>query len=195
MHISDQWEAMLKKAMLVTIVILQITRLASASLLLVELSDNGTTLNFSSALTLVNQELLNQLNPVKTLLNVSTRMADTSAPVQPAKSDNHQRPFETSLIVSSTPELVKTNSPMWPGAGFAVLSLIFMVLLLIPDSRDGVVLCRIQHLFSRAREGICASAIRGYQDAIKGTFPLTSNQINGNFLFIIKKPAKEIYHV
>jgi hypothetical protein len=147
---------MVKRAVLVTIIVFQLVRLASPSLLVVDFSDNGTSLSFSSALNLVNWSLLAQLNPVKTIMNIATYMADSDSPVQQPRSDQHQRPIETTVFVSSVPETIKSNSPIWPGAGFAMLLIQFMTLLLILVRLDAIVLCRIRHLFARAREGICA---------------------------------------
>ena len=148
---------MFKRAVLLSIIILQFVRLAS-SLGPVDIADIGAPVNFLNVMTLVNQGLIDQLNPVKTLLNVSKQMADTSAPAQAPRSNQGSRPVETTLIISSAPELVKTNAPLWSAAGnLAGLSTLFILLLLIITRREGVVLCRIQHLFSRAREGICAS--------------------------------------
>jgi len=147
----------MKRFLLITIVVLQFVRLALPSLGAVNMCDCATTFNFSCALKVVDWNLVtSSVNPVKTLLNLSARMADTGSPFQPTRKDSSQRPVETTLIVSPSPELVKTNSPLWPISGFSLIATIFIMFLLVLIRRGGVVLCRIQHLFARAREGICA---------------------------------------
>ena len=173
---------MLKRAVLVTIICLQLVRLASALASFDVVDFGGTSMNFTSAISLVNQSLLDQLNPVKTLLKASKHMADSASPVQPAKNEQHQRPLESTLIVSSTPELVKTNTPLWPGSGLALFSILFMVLLLKLSIRDAVVLCRIRHLFSRAREGICAIIAVPLFFRLRRS-PLIRLRVDGDFLF------------
>jgi hypothetical protein len=158
----------------------QLVRLAS-SVGSFDITDTGTSLNFSSTMALVNQSLLAHLNPVKTLLNVSACMAGKHAPAQPAKNGHNQRPVEATLILSSTSELVKTNSPSGAGNGFAILSILFMVLLLIVSRSYGIVLCRIRHLFARAREGICA--VVATQSFLQRKSPLIRLRVNGDFLF------------
>jgi hypothetical protein len=147
----------MKRFLLITVVVLQFARLALPSLGVVNFGDCGTSCSFSCALTLVNWNMVtNSINPVKTLLNISARMADNGAPFQPAHNDQRQRPIETTLIVSPSPELVKTNTPLWPISGFLLIATMFVMFLLVLIRRGGIVLCRIQHLFARAREGICA---------------------------------------
>jgi hypothetical protein len=170
---------MLKKAVFLSIIFLQFLRLASAMPALD--IESGTSLNFSAAMTVVNQGLLAQLHPLKTLAKVSSRMADTGSPFQPTHNENRQRPIETTLIVSSSPELVKTNMPFWPGSGVALFLSVFIVFLFRVARRDGLVLCRIQHLFSRAREGICAAVMQASFFLRKS--PLIPQKINGDFLF------------
>jgi hypothetical protein len=170
---------MFKKAVLLTIICLQFVRLASA-MPVIDINDSGTPLSFAVAMAVVNQGLLAQLHPIKTIVKVSSRMADTGSPFQPTRNDTRQHPVETSLIISSAPEFVKTNVPFWPGNSCAMFAAIFMALLLIVARRDGIVLCRIQHLFARAREGICAIMQPSF---LFRESPLMRLQHNGDFLF------------
>jgi hypothetical protein len=149
----------LKRLVLLSIIVLQIVRLATSSASFGVGDGPGTALNFLSTIALVNQGLLVNLNPVQTLLNVSAHMADTKTPAKPAKNNKQQRSTETTIIFASTPELVKTNISTFAGGGFSgrdVLLIVFMLLFILLRGCGGLVLCRIQHLFSRAREGICA---------------------------------------
>ncbi len=171
---------MLKRALLVGIICLQFVRLASALASFDVVDLGGTAVNFIAAVSLVDHSLRDQLNPVKTLLNVSKHMADTTAPVAPAKNDSRQQPLETSLIVSPTPELVKSDTPISTGAGVIALLVTYIVLLLIRNHPEGMVICRIRHLFSRAREGICAFAAGNY--CLFTISPLIRLRVNGDFL-------------
>jgi len=173
---------MLRKAVLLCLIMFQFVRLAS-SMGTFDVTDNGTSLNFSSAIALVNQNLRVHFNPVKTLLNFSTRLAATRTPAQPAHDGRQQRPVETTLILSSSPELVKTNSPIAASAALFILSSFLLVLYLILARREGIVLCRIQHLFSRAREGICAY-IR--TNILFNKSLLIRYSINRDFLFNVR---------
>jgi hypothetical protein len=146
----------MKRFLLAIIVVLQFARIASPAISAIGAVDYTTTISVSSAMSMVGWNLLAQLNPVITLLSFSARIADTGSPFQPTHKDQTPRPVETTLIVSSSPELVKTNTPLWHIAGFFGFSVLYIIFLLIASRRDGIVLCRIQHLFARAREGICA---------------------------------------
>jgi hypothetical protein len=146
---------MFKKTVLLVIIFLQLVRLASALASFDVVDFGGTSTNFVSAMALANQGLLVQLNPVKTIVNVSKRMAVPSAPAVPAKNERRQHPLETTIIHSVSPELVKTVTPLCSASGPALLGAIFILMCLVTTRRRGIVLCRIQHLFSRAREGIC----------------------------------------
>jgi hypothetical protein len=147
---------MFKRAVLLYIIVLQFVRLA-CSIGPVDITDLGTSMNFNSAIAQVNCGLRGNFNPIKTLLDVSACMANPNSQSQPARKNSPQRPVETNLILSTLPQFVKTNTTTGAGFDIGILAmLLFMVLLLNIFGREGLVLCRVQHLFARAREGICS---------------------------------------
>jgi hypothetical protein len=176
---------MFKRVVLLSIILFQLVGLAS-SVAVSGVADRGTPLGFSSAVIAINQDLLAQLNPIKALLNISVRLANTSTPCQPAHNNKQQTPPETTLIISSVQEqeIVKTNMLLWASSAidrYGGLPALVMLLLLIVAYWDGIVLCRIQHLFVRAREGICAARLS--YNSLKWV-PLIRQRLTGFFYYV-----------